>query len=72
MADAWSRIEYGVIQDRSRDGLGRTLRWTTDDLAAARWYAVALAVAEEMPIEVKQRTVVTSDWQRIAGEEAVS
>lgn len=57
----WRRVEYGVIVDRTRNGLGYYLAKATESLPMAEM--TAEAIGSEYPIEIKVRYVTRSEWR---------
>lgn len=61
-------LEYGVLRDMRRVGLGFRLDGTTRNLAQATEMARRLR-ARDWNVEVKQRLVITLPWQTITEEQ---
>lgn len=57
------RDEYGVIQDRSSQGLGKRLIRQHASRDRAETDAEVLRRVEPFPVEVKHRAVFSSDWR---------
>lgn len=57
------RIQYGVIEDRTAKGHGHLLAYLTYNLSFAEMHLEALS--GDHPAEIKQRVVITGDWQPV-------
>lgn len=59
----FTRIEYGVIVDRTSKGLGYYLAYLSASLPIAQLQAESWG--EEYPVEIKQRSVTTGEWESV-------
>jgi hypothetical protein len=66
--ESYTRIEYGVIVDRTKDGLGYYLAHASESLPTAEMHADLQP--EKYPVEIKTRLVTRTAWQplHLAGE----
>jgi hypothetical protein len=58
-------IEYGVVQDRTAQGLGYLLMTTQRDKVTAEQWADNLRRTTDNPVSVKVRSVAVSEWQEV-------
>jgi hypothetical protein len=60
----YTRIEYGVIVDRTSDGLGCYLAHTSESLSTAQMHAELQPA--KYPVQIKTRLVTRTTWKPLA------
>lgn len=56
----WSEVQYGVIVDRTEDGLGYYLAYTSTRLHLAQAQS---DLVPKYPSEIRKRTVTYTEWE---------
>ena len=63
--EPWSVIEYGIFEDRRRNGLGFILLKTTGNRSHAERLLTDLKNEREYPRFLRERGVVYQPWARV-------